>query len=367
MSKKMVSMLCSSVLLMSLTSPAFAAETSDVMKAITKPVIDGKDDAAWEQAVTYNMSNYIVAIHDHEKLDPVKEPDDFSGHWKALWDETNFYLLIDIKDQKRISWMKQNDRKEVHFDDNVLFYLAPSMDKKYITALWHAGSKEISGWYGPPSWNSYDLSKIDYALHDYGSGYTLEAAIPWSLVGMQPSVGATALFDAHATDNDIGGDYNAADGANGRYPQSKITWNDKLNKAWSDNSNLGTIVLKGGSSSQQSSLSLFINGHDRTSEAAPTLIGDTTFVPLRMIFEALGADVYWDQATKSVTAVKGETTVSLTIGSATAAINEEIITLDAPPQLVDGSTMVPLRFVSEALGAEVSWDEATKTIGISSN
>ena len=86
-------------------------------------------------------------------------------------------------------------------------------------------------------------------------------------------------------------------------------------------------------------------------------------VPMRKIFEDVGAVVEWDDATKTVTAKRkvsdnygvDETTVSLTIGSNKITINGEETTMDVVPQIVGGRTMVPVRFISEALGAKVEW------------
>lgn len=90
----------------------------------------------------------------------------------------------------------------------------------------------------------------------------------------------------------------------------------------------------------------------------------TTLVPLRAIFQALGAAVDWDGSTQTVTATKDQTTVKLQIGSGTAYKNGQPVTLQVPGKVVSGNTMVPLRFVSESLGANVDWDSATQTITI---
>jgi len=91
---------------------------------------------------------------------------------------------------------------------------------------------------------------------------------------------------------------------------------------------------------------------------------NTTLVPLRAIFQALGATVNWDGATQTVTAAKGQTSVKLQIGSRTAYVNGQVVTLQVPGKIMQGNTMVPLRFLSEALGASVNWDGATQTITI---
>ena len=79
-------------------------------------------------------------------------------------------------------------------------------------------------------------------------------------------------------------------------------------------------------------------------------------VPIRGIFEALGADVAWDGNTKTVTGKKGDTTVILTIDSNLTSVNGDIIKLAVPATIINGRTFGPVRFISEALGADVQWD-----------
>jgi N-acetylmuramoyl-L-alanine amidase len=80
-----------------------------------------------------------------------------------------------------------------------------------------------------------------------------------------------------------------------------------------------------------------------------------TYVPLRFVSEALGAQVDWDGAKKVVIVRKGGTMVRMLVGAGTAQVNGVDVSLDAPARLVGNRTMVPLRFVSEILGAEVDW------------
>jgi len=107
-----------------------------------------------------------------------------------------------------------------------------------------------------------------------------------------------------------------------------------------------------------------MNGRPMRFSVPPTQIGGRTMVPLRGIFEALGARVDWNEHEQSITATRGNTIVFLSIGNTNAQLNGRVITLDAPAMILDGSTMVPLRFVGESFGAEVSWMEATQTVFI---
>lgn len=105
-----------------------------------------------------------------------------------------------------------------------------------------------------------------------------------------------------------------------------------------------------------------IDGAVQTYDQPPVITGERTLVPMRGIFEALGANVSWDQETQTVTATRGDTVIRLTIGSPTAYKNGVAIVLEQPPRLIKNRSMVPVRFVGEALGAKVDWDGSTRTV-----
>lgn len=87
-------------------------------------------------------------------------------------------------------------------------------------------------------------------------------------------------------------------------------------------------------------------------------------MPLRAIFEPLGADVRWEPQTRTVTLYKDNIEMKLGIDRTDAWLNDTTVTLSVPAQSIDGRTMVPLRSVSESLGADVGWDPDTETITI---
>ena len=97
------------------------------------------------------------------------------------------------------------------------------------------------------------------------------------------------------------------------------------------------------------------------------MIQGRVMLPLRAIFEALDASVNWDQKSQTVTGIKGGTTVVLKIKSKTATINDQTVTLDVPAQVLKGRTMVPVRFVSEALGQDVDWNSEKQLVSIKSD
>lgn len=111
-------------------------------------------------------------------------------------------------------------------------------------------------------------------------------------------------------------------------------------------------------------ISVAMDGVKIEFDVAPVTQNDRTLVPLRAIFEALGASVDWDDAAQTVTARKGGITIKLTIGDYHFYKNGSRIEMDAVAILMNDRTLVPMRAISEAFGCKVDWDEATKTVGI---
>ena len=101
-----------------------------------------------------------------------------------------------------------------------------------------------------------------------------------------------------------------------------------------------------------------------TVDAAPEIVDGRTFVPIRFIAETFGSTVTWLPETKGITIVLGDTTIGLQIGNATAVINGTIIALDAAPYIKNSRTMVPLRVITESFGGNVAWDPINHIITI---
>ncbi|MEK4629053.1 MAG: stalk domain-containing protein [Solibacillus sp.] len=114
-------------------------------------------------------------------------------------------------------------------------------------------------------------------------------------------------------------------------------------------------------------ITIYVNGTKQSYSNKAMIKNGATLVPLRGIFEALGANVTWNQSTKTIDATKGSTKIWLKIGSTTTKVNNKNVTISVPAQVVNGSTLVPLRFIGESLGAKVEWIQASKTIKITTN
>ena len=109
---------------------------------------------------------------------------------------------------------------------------------------------------------------------------------------------------------------------------------------------------------------IIVNDHIVFSDVAPYIKNSRTYVPIRFIAEELGFDVKWDSKTKKVTMSDGKSTVELTIGSKTMLVNDKKVTLDAPSEIKDQRTFVPLRAIAEAFGKRVEYSNDYRAVCI---
>lgn len=110
-----------------------------------------------------------------------------------------------------------------------------------------------------------------------------------------------------------------------------------------------------------------VNGQRKQMDVAPFIDKSRTFLPIRYVAVSLGVnthDILWDDDTNKVTIIKGNRIVQLTIGSKIMQLNGMNIPMDVPAQIKHGRTQLPLRFVAEAFGAKVDFDEPTRTVTI---
>lgn len=109
---------------------------------------------------------------------------------------------------------------------------------------------------------------------------------------------------------------------------------------------------------------LYVDDSKIETDVPPVVVDGRTLVPVRAIFEAIGAEVTWDGTANTATGVRDGVTVQIQIDNTTAYVNGEARTLDVPAQLINDRTMVPARFISEAMGCDVTWHQETQTVGV---
>jgi hypothetical protein len=125
------------------------------------------------------------------------------------------------------------------------------------------------------------------------------------------------------------------------------------------------IVPVSASAEEATQIPIYISQEKQQWPEQPFILQGNTMVPMRALFEKLGFEVTWDGERQTATALKGGLSIMLTINKGTAIVNQTAYFLEVSPLIYEGSTYMPLRFVSEAVGGDVVWDETERSVQIS--
>jgi hypothetical protein len=164
----------------------------------TAPVINQTIESAWSIAPVRNISNVVLG----------SAPSGFGGKWRALYDNTNLYLLVEVNDATRINDSGANwwndDVIEVFIDgDNNKGATYDGLNDFQLGFRWNDPNVNVGG-------NSVTRTTgINFSEYATGTGYNLEVAIPWTTIGVTPSIGLPIGLDVQVDDDDNGGDRDA--------------------------------------------------------------------------------------------------------------------------------------------------------------
>ncbi|MBQ2615179.1 MAG: hypothetical protein IJD97_01810 [Clostridia bacterium] len=161
----------------------------------------------------------------------------------------------------------------------------------------------------------------------------------------------------------------------GQADEAPYLLNYNFANTWIGEHTLKVEVLSKGSVVTEANYTLWVtenipvevNGKELISDTVAMMENDRVLVPMRTIFETLGAVVSWDDATQTAKAVKGGVTLEITIDQKELRKNGTVIVLDTPARIINGRTMVPVRAVSEALQAKVNWVEAENKVTVTTD
>lgn len=224
------------------------------------------------------------------------------------------------------------------------------------------GCRPIDGAYG---YYMYDISDDtieqvsgDFTCLSYLSGRTLQptsVANKYYVLGNQYSVG---IFDAET------------------YKYTELTKSPVMiynnDYVWVDedeskmyivvNDDLISLPIDIDLLDKEDNIKVILNGETLLFDKKPIIENDRTLVPLRQIFEALGYEVLWNGEDKSIIAKKSDVTMRLQIGNTSISVNDELVYSDIAPELIDSTTYIPIRVISENSGCDVQWIADDKTI-----
>lgn len=205
---------------------------------------------------------------------------------------------------------------------------------------------ELTNRYRPDTTLPLSVSEDRNTVHAFTYGTMKDEAI-WAVVNGLPDCLGSAPYDRGGSDGSSG------------------TWVDKYSPE-----QIATTIAASIFSVNNASYSVTNDGETKTvaMDVAPYIKDNRTYTPVRYLAYACGVTedgIQWDQETQTITISKDDITIKLTIGSDTLTKNNEIIVMDVAPELIDpGRTMLPARWVSEALGATVTWDETAQQVTI---
>jgi len=199
----------------SFTTAAAASADADIVETSTAPTIDGSVDSVWSTANSYSIANVIVGT--------VSGDSDLSGTWRAMWDSSNLYYLVEITDDSLM-----NDSTEAWDDDSVEIFIDAdnSKDTSYDGVndyqygfRWNDGTIHLG------SNSASNTTGIVFTIADTANGYTLEVSIPWSTLGVTAAQGNLIGTDVQANDDDDGG---SRDGKKAWYATNDNCWQDPM-------------------------------------------------------------------------------------------------------------------------------------------
>ncbi|MBN2138026.1 MAG: DUF1349 domain-containing protein [Sedimentisphaerales bacterium] len=194
-----------------------------IVLTTTPPIIDGAVDSIWSAVPAYSISNVVVGS--------IKSSSDLSGSWQALWDSSNIYYFIDITDDK----LRNNSGTSWWDDDTIEIMIDADNNKggaydgvndfqygfRWDDSTIHTGAYSVD-----------DTTGVDFDMVSKSGGYRLEVSIPWSTLGVTPSMGNLIGVEIYVDDDD-----------NAHERDAQVSWHTTLSTAWEDTSVFGTAEL----------------------------------------------------------------------------------------------------------------------------
>ncbi|ASZ09693.1 Ig-like domain-containing protein [Chitinophaga pendula] len=285
----------------------------------TAPVIDQQIEGAWSIAPIKTITNRLIG----------GTPAGYGGQWRALYDNNNLYLLVQVNDANKI-----NDSGASWWEDDVIEVFIDGDNSKTAT---YDGTNDFQLGF---RWNDNTIrvgsnsvtrtTGINYRLYATGSGYNLEVAIPWSTIGTTPAAGKPIGLDIQLDNDDDGGTRDA-----------QLATFATTTMAWSDPRVFGTVYLTSCTGTPVNQPPVADAGADRTLAAGTTTV----------TINGTGTDPEGSAVTYQWTQVSGPT---VTIGGANTA-NANISGLS------NGNTYVFQLTVSD--GTLTAADQVQVTIG----
>lgn len=345
MKKTLATLLASFVAVALFTSGAFAESKGDKRKSEKQEISSGRQNSVKSTSDETKKDNRDDA---DAKQDDASGTDEATG---TVSDETENQAK---EEQKELKEAKKEIGKEAKKEMKEAFKQWKDELKKAIQEARQAATDEeestVTGaTYGPKGYIGLQKALERVRNNPGGKVITQLLEEKYGINAEQPEQAVTALADELDAEGET---------------ETAVDLQKELIKAQVKNLELYKKLGKMYEKLGKTGIKAFVNGEEANFEVQPFIKDGTTLVPFRAISEALKANVAWNQDEKSVTVTKNGISVKLLIGDKTAYVNGKEVELEVPGEIVDGSTMVPVRFISEALKADVNWEAESQSVVI---
>ncbi len=324
--------------------------------------IDGIiDEAVWRNGIvmTCDDASKIVMIEDW------KGERDLSADFSILWDEDYFYMYAVVTDE---IFSPDAEVKNLWNGDSVQFGIYHDTEGALVNGTAGVKYEEIGISYidDKPSAYRYrsqnDLTEIgeieisdgfELACVKEGDDLTYELKFKWSdLLGYEyiPQSGGVLGFSALINDND----------GSGRRGWMEYGSGIGMYKDVNEFVMMPLLDFSKGSNE----IEMYINGNKIESDVAPVITDNKVFLPVRAIFEAIGAEVEWDNETNTVISKLDGNTVNMQIGNDIIVVNGEIKEIDTPAQIINNRTLASVLTFTESYACDVIWDTESNIVNI---
>ena len=202
-----------------------ASIPATIIKASRPIRIDGAVEDLWSGAREYKIANVIY--------DPPTSDSDLSAGYKAMWDEQNLYMLVNVTDDS----LKNDSNSDLWYQDDCVEVFIDGDNSKSDNYDSDDAQYHFDWDRTKPAMDRFEhgsLNGVEFAMVTTEKGYRTEIKFPWSTLGTKPSAGAKIGLDVHVDDDDDGGDRD-----------TKLTWRGREDNAWQTPSAFGTAELAG--------------------------------------------------------------------------------------------------------------------------
>jgi hypothetical protein len=221
------------------------APTATIIPTTKPPVIDGKEDEMWSAAPRYKLGNVMKSFSSGEACSSPSSPNDLSAEYRAMWDESNLYLLVDVTDDTLVNDTSHDQSITLPsgsttvpwwYDDCIEVYIDADNSKsnQYDNddAQYHFDWDRTHPTIGTHEQHGR-MENIEFAMVTTPTGYRTEIKFPWATLGRKPAAGTTIGLDVQVNDDDSG------------KRDHKIAWCARWDDAWENPQAFGNAELAG--------------------------------------------------------------------------------------------------------------------------